>query len=80
MSKAASLSSRMNSHDSNIFIVKPDGAQPTRTSADPHRHEPATQRNIGQIVLRGIRCTRFFKSKLSKFVVFFRSILGDTTN
>jgi hypothetical protein len=41
---------------SNIFIVKPDDPKKSRVHPKPNRHEPVTQRNFGQSILRGIRC------------------------
>ncbi len=41
---------------SNIFIVKPDDGKKNRAHPQPHRHDPVTKRNIGQVILRGIRC------------------------
>jgi hypothetical protein len=41
---------------SNIFIVKPDDPNKNRAHPQPNRHDPVTNRNIGQMFLRGIRC------------------------
>ena len=41
---------------SNIFIVKPDDKKNSRAHADPFRHEPITQKNLGRTIFRGIRC------------------------
>jgi hypothetical protein len=41
---------------SNIFIVKPDDQKKSRAHTQPFRNEPVTQNNIGQAILRGIRC------------------------
>jgi hypothetical protein len=41
---------------SSIFIVKSDSKKSSRSHTDPFRHEPVTQRNIGRMILRGIRC------------------------
>lgn len=41
---------------SNIFIVKPDDKKNSQAHADPFRHEPITQKNLGHTILRGIRC------------------------
>ncbi len=41
---------------SNIFIVKPDDPKKSRAHSQPNRHDPMTKRNIGQVILRGIRC------------------------
>ncbi|CAF4656456.1 unnamed protein product [Rotaria sp. Silwood1] len=40
---------------SNIFIVKPDDKNTNRTHSEPYRHDPITKKNIGRIILRGIR-------------------------
>jgi hypothetical protein len=45
---------------SNIFIVKPDSGKANRSHLEPHRHDPVTKNNIGQNVLRGIRCEYSF--------------------
>jgi hypothetical protein len=41
---------------SNIFIVKPDDETKNRVHPQPYRNEPVTQKNIGRVVLGGIRC------------------------
>lgn len=41
---------------SNIFIVKPDDDKKSRAHPQPFRHDPISQRNIGQVILHGIRC------------------------
>jgi hypothetical protein len=48
---------------SNIFIVKPDDEKKSRVHPQPFRNDPVTKRNIGQTILRGIRCktsSKFF--------------------
>lgn len=41
---------------SNIFIVKPDDSNKNRAHPQPYRNDPVTSRNIGRMILRGIRC------------------------
>ena len=41
---------------SNIFIVKPDNKKNSQSRADPFRHDPITQKNLGHSILRGVRC------------------------
>ena len=41
---------------SNIFIVKPTGADKSRVNEDTFRHEPVTHHNFGRAIFRGIRC------------------------
>jgi hypothetical protein len=41
---------------SNIFIVKPDDEKKNRAHSQPYRHDPITQRNFGQAIIRSIRC------------------------
>ncbi len=51
---------------SNIFIVKPDDEKKSRAHPQPFRHDPVTKRNIGRVILRGIRC-KFFQSVFFPF-------------
>lgn len=41
---------------SNIFIVKHNNGKTSPSHADPFQHEPITQKNFCQSILRGIRC------------------------
>lgn len=47
---------------SNIFIVKPDDNKTNRVHPEPFRHDPVTKRNIGLVILRGIRCKYLYIS------------------
>ena len=67
---------------SNIFIVKPDDGKMNRSHPEPYRNEPVTKKNIGRMILQGVRCKliRFVLSLLDSFLKIDYSTLGNTAN